>query len=662
MTFSGQTAPCAVQVSGGTINGAANTTNFHSITTTTAVNTVNVSPLTDLVVANLVGTANPSAWFAGLSSPSSALAAITQANVDAALAKLVAAFPQLPLNTNNPLTMTFSATPGTVGDDMLSALQTAMTNSTTPYATLLADAAVPGFTAPAAGFGTALTTAYAGTSSGGSSAAPATPAGVGATASSTAQINVSWANVSGATSYNVYRSTSANVQLVAGNKVTSGTTTTGTPFANSGLSASTQYFYKVTAVNAAGESGGSTEVSATTQAVAAPAPTITSFTPGSGAAGSTVTITGTNLTAVTEVLFTGPSPSTAFASATIATHTATSISATVPASLAAGGYTISVIYPGHELAAAGTFTVTAGGGGTNAALVGTWKMMTQKDNTSTTVTDVSSFNIIEVLAANGDWTVTLPTAVVGITCQQSGTSTSTATTITTTTVTDSCSAPTTVGTVETDTYTIVGITLTADNGLTTYTYQKQVAAAPTLTSFTPASGAVGTSVTITGTNFSTTAASNTVSFNGVAATVTSATTTQLVVTVPAAATTGTISVTTAGGTATSAASFTVSVAGGGGATAYGSCTYPVQGYCIAYVGSFFIGSSNGGSVLSGNMQSSCPTPPYIWAASSNCSTANRVGACRNNVGSATETLSTYYTPNTVAAVQPTCISPSVWVP
>lgn len=54
----------------------------------------------------------------------------------------------------------------------------------------------------------------------------------------------------------------------------------------------------------------------------------------------------------------------------------------------------------------------------------------------------------------------------------------------------------------------------------------------TITSFTPISGAVGSTVTITGTNFSSTAANNVVYFGGVKANVTSATSTQLTVTVP----------------------------------------------------------------------------------------------------------------------------------
>jgi ribosomal protein L21E len=83
--------------------------------------------------------------------------------------------------------------------------------------------------------------------------------------------------------------------------------------------------------------------------------------------------------------------------------------------------------------------------------------------------------------------------------------------------------------------------------------------APTITGFTPAQAVVGTSVTITGTNFSTTSGLNTVKFNGVTATVTSATTTELQTTVPAGATTGKITVEVNNLTATSSTDFTVTL-------------------------------------------------------------------------------------------------------
>ncbi len=83
---------------------------------------------------------------------------------------------------------------------------------------------------------------------------------------------------------------------------------------------------------------------------------------------------------------------------------------------------------------------------------------------------------------------------------------------------------------------------------------------PTVTGFNPTSGAVGTAVTITGTNFGATQQTSTVNFNGVPATPTVWSDTSITAPVPAGATTGTVSVTTAAGTGTSAASFTVTVA------------------------------------------------------------------------------------------------------
>ncbi|MGZ3864278.1 MAG: FG-GAP-like repeat-containing protein [Bacteroidia bacterium] len=63
-----------------------------------------------------------------------------------------------------------------------------------------------------------------------------------------------------------------------------------------------------------------------------------------------------------------------------------------------------------------------------------------------------------------------------------------------------------------------------------------VSAQPTITSFTPVSGPIGTSVTITGTNFNTTAANNSVYFGATKATVSAATASSLTVTVPSEAT------------------------------------------------------------------------------------------------------------------------------
>ena len=86
---------------------------------------------------------------------------------------------------------------------------------------------------------------------------------------------------------------------------------------------------------------------------------------------------------------------------------------------------------------------------------------------------------------------------------------------------------------------------------------RQSSSQTSVVEFSPNGGAVGTTVTIYGTGFSSTPGQNTVTFNGVAATVASSTSTQIVTSVPAGATTGPITVATSAGTASSSTPFTV---------------------------------------------------------------------------------------------------------
>jgi hypothetical protein len=88
----------------------------------------------------------------------------------------------------------------------------------------------------------------------------------------------------------------------------------------------------------------------------------------------------------------------------------------------------------------------------------------------------------------------------------------------------------------------------------TATSATNFAVAPTITSFTPASGRVGASVTISGLNFTGTTA---VTFNGSAASFTVSSDTTIQATVPAGATTGPLKVTTPAGTGGSTTNFTV---------------------------------------------------------------------------------------------------------
>jgi hypothetical protein len=100
------------------------------------------------------------------------------------------------------------------------------------------------------------------------------------------------------------------------------------------------------------------------------------------------------------------------------------------------------------------------------------------------------------------------------------------------------------------------ITVSAPGGTVTSAQRFTVYSTPTITSFSPASGPVGASVTLTGTGL--TDASK-VSFNGVAAKFTVNSDTKTTATVPAGATTGPITVNSSGGTVTSTQRFTVLV-------------------------------------------------------------------------------------------------------
>ncbi|MFA6468910.1 MAG: LamG-like jellyroll fold domain-containing protein [Bacteroidota bacterium] len=80
---------------------------------------------------------------------------------------------------------------------------------------------------------------------------------------------------------------------------------------------------------------------------------------------------------------------------------------------------------------------------------------------------------------------------------------------------------------------------------------------PSFTSFTPDTGQIGSTVTITGTNFNTTPANNKVFFGSTPASVQTATSSQLTVTVPLGAASGPITVETGGYVMQSASAFTI---------------------------------------------------------------------------------------------------------
>jgi glucosylceramidase len=94
---------------------------------------------------------------------------------------------------------------------------------------------------------------------------PTAPSSLTATAVSSGQINLSWtASTTPSVTYSVYRSTSSGFTPGSGNLITSGLS--GTTYSNTGLTASTAYYYKVEAVNSAGSSPASNQATATTLA------------------------------------------------------------------------------------------------------------------------------------------------------------------------------------------------------------------------------------------------------------------------------------------------------------------------------------------------------------------------------------------------------------
>jgi len=106
----------------------------------------------------------------------------------------------------------------------------------------------------------------------GCGAVPAAPTGVTATASSFGVISLSWTAVTppancSISSYNVYGSTTSGFTPSLTNLIAS--EITGTTYSNTGLAASTAYYYVVEAVDSDGTSAASTQATATTQPTSA---------------------------------------------------------------------------------------------------------------------------------------------------------------------------------------------------------------------------------------------------------------------------------------------------------------------------------------------------------------------------------------------------------
>lgn len=162
VVLSGQTFPCAAQVNGGTINGVANTVQFHSLALGSGI--MNVTPLTDLMVAFATRQTILSNWFNGLSTTS--LNTINASSLNTALSFLVNALNMNQLGTTfHPITTGFTPVAGSVMDDTLSSLGAALRDIGMVYGDLRILVATPN-AVPSSSLLGALVTRYSNSVSG----------------------------------------------------------------------------------------------------------------------------------------------------------------------------------------------------------------------------------------------------------------------------------------------------------------------------------------------------------------------------------------------------------------------------------------------------------------------------------------------------------------
>ena len=245
--------------------------------------------------------------------------------------------------------------------------------------------------------------------------------------------------------------------------------------------------------------------------LSSPVPTISSFTPTSGAIGSSVTISGNNFIGATSVNFNGTS-------ASFSVDANSQITATVPVGATTGKISVT----------------NADGTGQS---VSDFTVLLPPTISSFTPTSGPAATSVTITGANFSGATSV---------QFNGTSAASFTVDSAAQIRATVPAAATSGPISVTN--AIGIGASSSDFTVTFT--------PSITSFTPTGGLAGTEVTINGFNFSGT---NSVAFNGAPASgFTEVSDTEVRATVPAGATTGKISVTTAVGTGLSASDFAVS--------------------------------------------------------------------------------------------------------
>ena len=181
VTLQGQTLPCKLKVSGGSLAAGVA---YHSVAL--QAGTVNVTPLTDLVVARLHGGA-PATWFTAISAAD--FQKITSDAVTAAVSAITTGLGLgTPLGSKSPLTTAFEAKTTDPLDKVLEALKAAGTHST-----LVTAAQATNWNALAQNFVSAINAALSGAASGGGSTTTP-PVSGGTTAAPTVSLGACAAN------------------------------------------------------------------------------------------------------------------------------------------------------------------------------------------------------------------------------------------------------------------------------------------------------------------------------------------------------------------------------------------------------------------------------------------------------------------------------------
>lgn len=117
---------------------------------------------------------------------------------------------------------------------------------------------------------------------GGGGTPPAAPTSLTATAVSSSAVNLGWYPSAGATTYNVYRSTTSGFTPSSSNQIAN--TNQSSFYGDTGLTPATTYYYVLKAVSGSGSSAPSNQATATTQV----------FDPGTSAGTYNITVTGTS--------------------------------------------------------------------------------------------------------------------------------------------------------------------------------------------------------------------------------------------------------------------------------------------------------------------------------------------------------------------------------